>query len=305
MAFRLFLKLCTLTGTHRGKLLGAASAALFAANISHHAFPEQTFRKLYQSWSRGAPAPLPDRLAAVFRDALEETACGPASGYTPFAAYGFHPVSAGVPWLPAGCLVGIPANYDAGAAERPLVVNGEEVDWGGDAGKRLREALTFSPDAQKFSLAREAAHGRGGGPLLQAAVAPACLAAVCVAGVGLKQMLGLYAGPAVLRGVFNLLAAALGVAGCVFCHDAVSHWEDYRADRKVAAVSESYARGGLEFYEKILARNRVLRGMMGERGEAMYAPSGNVFPRQRLRLKHAPYTSRRDRIQRTLETMRS
>ncbi|XP_018424216.1 PREDICTED: transmembrane protein 177 [Nanorana parkeri] len=310
MAFRLFMKFCTFTRIHRGKLLGASSLALFAAKMSYHALPELTFRKLYQGWFRGEPAELSDKLHALFREVLEEARCTSSSGYTPFAVYGFHPISAGVPWLPGGCLIGIPPNYNgaedgAGIVNRVLVVEGEEVDWSGDVGRKLRDSLTFSLDAQKFSLAREAVQAQDSGPVIQAFVAPACFASVCVSSVGLKQLLGLYSGPVLLRGVFNMLAVALGFTGYVLCSDAVSHWLDYRADRKVAALSGGYARGGLEFYDKILARNQILRGIMGEKGKAMYAPSGNLYPRHKLRLKHAPYTCRRDRIQRALQAMRS
>ncbi|XP_069840912.1 transmembrane protein 177 [Dendropsophus ebraccatus] len=306
MAFPLFLKFCVFTRQHRGKLLAASSLGLFAVNVSYHAFPDQTFRRVYQGWWKGEPAALTDRLQTVFHGVLDETGLAP-SGFTPFAAYGFQPLSAGVPWLPAGCLIGIPANYNgseqdgSGVTDRVLVIDGQEVDWASDPGISLRDSLTLSENAQKFSLAREAVRGQSGGPVLQACVAPLCLTASCVSSVGIKQLLGLYAGPVLLRGVFNVLAVLLGLTGYYLCYDAVSQWLDYRCDRKAAAISEAYAQGGLEFYEKILARNRLLRGLMGKQGEAMYAPSGNLFPKQKFRLKHAPYTARRDRILHTLQ----
>ncbi|XP_071978140.1 transmembrane protein 177 [Engystomops pustulosus] len=306
MALPLFLKFCVFTRQHRGKLLGASSLGLFTVNLSYHIFPEQTFRRLYQSWSKGEPAPLTAKLRDLFSDILEETRLG-SSGFTPFAAYGFQPVSAGVPRLPGGCLIGIPANYNsteedgAGTSDRLLVINGQEVDWASEPGAALRDTLTLSANAQKFSLAREAIHAQTCGPILQASVAPVCLAGVCVSSVGIKQLLGLYAGPILLRGVFNALAVLLGFTGYFLSYDAVSQWLDYRSDRKAAAVSKAYAQGGLEFYEKILARNRLLRGIMGKQGETMYAPSGNLFPKNKLRLKHAPYTSRRDQILHVLE----
>lgn len=306
MAFPLFLKLCVFTRQHRGKLLGASSLGLFAVNLSYHVFPDQTFRRLYQGWSKGEPALLTTRLQTLFRDVLDESRVA-SSGFTPFAAYGFQPVSAGAPWLPSGCLIGIPANYNGtkkdgvGISDRVLVINGQEVDWASDPGISLRDSLTLSANAQKFSLAREAIHSQIGGPILQAAVAPLCLTSVCVSSVAIKQLLGLYSGPMLLRGVFNVLAVLLGFTGYYLCYDGVSQWLDYRSDKKAAAVSKAYAQGGLEFYEKILARNRLLRRIMGKQGETMYAPNGNLFPKNKLRLKHAPYTARRERILHALE----
>lgn len=306
MAFPLFLKLCVFTRQHRGKLLGASSLGLFAVNVSYHVFPGQTFRRLYQGWSKGEPAPLTARLCTLFHDVLAESHVA-SSGFTPFAAYGFQPVSAGVPWLPSGCLIGIPANYNstkedgAGISDRVLVINGQEVDWASEPGISLQDSLTLSVNAQKFSLAREAIHAQTSGPILQASVAPLCLTSVCVSSVAFKQLLGLYTGPMLLRGVFNALAVLLGFTGYYLCYDAVSQWLEYRCDRKAAALSTAYARGGLEYYEKILARNRLLRGIMGKQGATMYTPSGNLFPKHKLRLKHAPYTARRERILHALE----
>ncbi|MEE6523473.1 hypothetical protein FKM82_022403 [Ascaphus truei] len=304
MANTFLWRLRAVTQRHRARLLAVSSAGLFAANISYHAFPEQTFRTLYQSWTRGEPAELTNKLQNLFQEVLEESRVSSPSGYTPFAAYGFHPVSAGVPWLPGGCLVGIPANYNqtkedgVGIVDRVIMINGKEVDWGSEAGARLKEALTLSAEAQKFSLARDALYAQSGSPVIQASVAPGCLSGLCISGVAIKQVLGLYSGPVILRGLYNVGVVAVGLAGYFLCYDAVTQWLDYRADRKVAAISKCYAQGGLEFYEKILARNRALRHLLGKQGEEMYAPSGNLFPKYSFRLKHSPYTSRRDRIQR-------
>ncbi|KAM4697610.1 transmembrane protein 177 [Rhinophrynus dorsalis] len=295
------------THKYRGRILTVSSAGLFAANISYHVFPEQTFRSLYQGWSKGEPAQLTDKLQSLFQEVLEETHVGSSANYVPFAAYGFHPVSAGIPWLPSRCLVGIPANYNnteqngAGIVDRVLMINGKDVDWSSDVGNNLRETLTLSADAQKFSLAREVLFAQNNSPVLQAFVAPAYLSGLCLSSVAIKQLIGLYTGPLLLRGLYNVAVAVVGLAGYFLCSDAISQWLDYRSDRNAAALSKAYARGGLEFYDKILERNRILRNLMGKQGEAMYAPSGNLFPKQYIRMKHAPYTSRRDRIKRSLE----
>ncbi|KAM4626815.1 transmembrane protein 177 isoform 1-T3 [Discoglossus pictus] len=308
MASPALWRLAAFTQKHRGKLLSASTLGLFAANISYHVFPEQTFRTIYQGWSKGQPAELSDSLQIRFQQVLQEVQVGSPSDYIPFAAYGFHPVSAGVPWLPSGCLIGIPSNYNnmdengVGIVDRVVMINGKEVDWSSEAGGHLRAALNFSVDAQKFSLAREVIQAQTNSPVIQASVAPACLSGICLSSVAIKQLLGFYSAPMLLRGLFNVAVAILGLAGYFLCYDAVNEWLDYRADKKVANISKSYAKGGLEFYEKILTRNKALRGLMGKQGEEMYAPSGNLFPKYTLRVKHAPYTARKDRIQRVLDT---
>lgn len=233
---------------------------------------------------------------------LKDYGVSSSNNFSAFASFGFHPVGAGLPWLPAGAQIGIPANFNStaddpsGITDRTIFINGKAVEWDSDSGVALREALLFSPDAQKFALAREVARLQCGGPVMGAAVAPSCLAGVWVYSVVLKQLLGLHAGPVVVRGAVNVVALGLGAVSYFLTSDAVNQWIDYSSDRRAAGVSRDYAKGGVEFYDKILSRNKTLRSLMGEKGEQMYAPSGNLFPAHILQLKHTPYTSRREGI---------
>ncbi|XP_029461012.1 transmembrane protein 177 isoform X2 [Rhinatrema bivittatum] len=285
MAAPLLLKLAAFVQRYRSGLLAASCAGLLGANLACHVFPEQTFRTLYQGWAKGQPAELSEKLQNRFQEVLQDAGVKPAGGYRAFAAFGFHPVSAGIPWLPGGSLVGIPANYNnisddgQGIVNRVVLINGEEVDWASKDGTVLKEALTLTRDAQKFSLAREVMYLQSSSPIIQAAVAPACLLATCMSGVAIKQLLGLYSGPIVLRGLYNLAVLGAGLVGYFLAYDAVNQWLDYRSDRHTATLSKDYAGGGVEFYDKLLSRNRTLRKLMGKQGEETYAPSGNLFPR--------------------------
>lgn len=225
-----------------------------------------------------------------------------SKNFSAFASFGFHPVGAGVPWLPAGAQIGIPANFNStaddlsGITNRTIFINGKTVDWSSDAGSALREALVFSLRAQKFAIAREVARLQSGGPVLSSVVAPICLGGAWVYSVVLKQMFGLHGGPALFRGAANVVALGLGAVSYFLTSDAVNQWIDFSSDRRAAEVSRDYAKGGVEFYDKILSRNRTLRSLMGQKGEDMYAPSGNLFPAHLLQLKQTPYTFRREGI---------
>lgn len=302
MAVPFLWKAAALVEKYRTGLLAVSCAGLFGANLSYHVFPEQTFKQLYQCWTKGQPAELSEKLRILFHVVVEDAGVKSVNCYQPFAAFGFHPVSAGIPWLPAGSLVGIPANFSItaedtqGIVNRVAMINGRKVDWESKEGLALKEALIFSPEAQKFAIAREVVYLQSNSPIVYAAVPPACLAGTCLSGVAIKQLLGLYSGPMVLRGIYNITIAAIGLVGYFLACDAVSHTLDYRSDRKAATISKDYARGGVEFYDKILSHNRTVRTLLGKQGEKMYAPSGNLFPRYWFRLKHTPYTSRRDLI---------
>ncbi|XP_021255782.1 transmembrane protein 177 [Numida meleagris] len=295
---------------HKITLLATSCVGLFGANLSYHVFPEQTFKLLHECWSDGQPAELSQRLCAVFQDVLQDTAVK-STNYRAFPASGFHPVSAGIPWLPAGSLVGIPPNFDStiedkrGIVNHVVVISGKEVDWESNEGVALKEALTFSLEAQKFALAREVVYLQNGSPLASAAVAPVCLAGTCLCGTGIKIALGLYSGPRILRSICNLITAAAGLLFYYISYDAMTYHLDCKADRNAATVSKDYAKGGVEFYDKILSRNRILRVLMGKEGIKMYAPSGNLFPRYWFRIKYTPYTYRRDLIVNILKELQA
>ncbi|KAM4609114.1 transmembrane protein 177 [Polymixia lowei] len=297
-----FLKYAVLLQKYRTPILIVSCGGVFAANMSYHVFPDMSYRQLYQAWYKGQPVTLSEKLEGVFQQVLKDYGVSSPNNYSAFASFGFHPVAAGVPWLPAGAQIGIPANFNSttddsgGITNRTIFISGKTVEWDSDSGTALKESLVFSPEAQKFAIAREVARLESGGPVLNAAVAPVCLSGVWVYSVVLKQVFGLHVGPALLRGAVNVLALGLGAVSYFLTSDAVSQWIDYSSDRRAAGVSRDYAKGGVEFYDKLLSRNKTLRSLMGQKGEEMYAPSGNLFPAHLLQLKHAPYTSRRDGI---------
>ncbi|XP_070694479.1 transmembrane protein 177 [Pempheris klunzingeri] len=294
------LKYSVFLQKYRTPLLIASCGGVFAANVFYHVFPDMSYRQLYQAWFKGEPVTLSEKLEGVFQEVINDYGISSTKNFSAFASYGFHPVGAGVPWLPAGAQIGIPANFNStpddsdGITNRTLFINGKTVDWSGDTGSALKAALVFSPEAQKFAIAREVARLQSGGPVMSAAVAPLCLGGVWVYSVVLKQMLKLHTGPVLIRGGVNVVALGLGVVSYYLTSDAVSHWIDFSSDRQAAGVSRDYAKGGVEFYDKILSRNKILRSLMGPKGQDIYAPSGNLFPAHLLQLKHASYTSRRE-----------
>lgn len=302
-----YRKLTIFVKKYQTYLLVVSCGGVFVINVSYHVFPLKTYKALYQAYFNGQPAALSEKLQETFQSVLEDVDIRSLEKYSAFAAFGFHPVSAGIPWMPSGALVGIPANFNCtkenseGLTDHTIMVNGKELEWSSDIGKILKEALTFSCEAQKFAIAREVIYLKDSSPVMHALVAPVCLAGTCLSGLAVKQMLNMHSGPIVLHGLYNLAVAAVGIFSYFLVCDAVGHWLNYRADRKAAVISNEYAKGGIEFYDKILLRNRILRSLMGKKGEEMYSPSGNLFPNHWIRLKHAPYTARKEIILKILE----
>ncbi|XP_026954976.1 transmembrane protein 177 [Sagmatias obliquidens] len=284
---------------HRTALLVGSCAGLFGAQISYHLFPDPVVPWLYQYWPQGQPASLSPELQSLFEEVQQDIGVPSGHHFKAFTTFTFQPVSAGFPRLPAGAVVGIPASFlgdPVTNTDRPVVVHGQRVDWQSPVGARLRDALTLSHDAQKFALAREVVHLESGAAALQALPAPACLVGTWALGVGAKHALGLYGGPMNLRAAFNLVAAVAGFVAYALSTDSLTHSLEAWLDRRTASLSAAYARGGVEFYEKVLSGNLALRGLLGRPGEKLYTPSGNVVPRHWFRIKHLPYTARRDSV---------
>ncbi|XP_037542263.1 transmembrane protein 177 [Nematolebias whitei] len=297
-----FLKFSVLLQKYRTRVVVASCGGVFAANLFCHVFPDLTYRQLYQAWSKGEAEELTEKLENLFQQVLKDYGVRSSKNFSAFACFGFHPLGAGIPWLPAGAKIGIPANFNStpddpsGITNRNICINGKTVDCSTEAGCTLKETLLFSFDAQKFAVAREVARLQSGGTIMGAAVAPLCLAGVWVYSVVLKQVFGLHGSPLLFRGVANVVALGIGAVSYILTSDAVSQWLDYHYDRRAAGVSREYAKGGVEFYDKILSRNKTLRSLMGQKGKEMFAPSGNLFPSNVLQLKHTPYTSRTEGI---------
>lgn len=69
MASRL-LKYSVLLQKYRAPLLIASCGGVFAANMFYHAFPDQSYRQLYQAWYKGEPVVLSEKLEGLFQQVV-------------------------------------------------------------------------------------------------------------------------------------------------------------------------------------------------------------------------------------------
>ncbi|XP_007433189.1 transmembrane protein 177 [Python bivittatus] len=300
MAFHSLWKAVSIMEQHRTAFLSISCAGLFGANLTLHIFSKELFKTIYQAWDHGKPLELSEDLQSLFYDILRDVKVKSADCYDAIKTCTLHPVSAGLPWRHKGCVVGIPYHFsDTSSGEQQIakigvLLKGRKVDWTSTEGLTLKDALTLSPEAQKFAIAREIINLQQNRPLACAAVGPICLAGSCISGVAVKQVLGLYYAPVLFRGIYNMAVVALGFVGYCLLYDTISQAFDYRTDRNTASISPSFARGGVEFYSKVLSQNKAFRTIMGKEGEQIYASNGNILPK--FRLKHPSYTSRRNLI---------
>jgi len=55
-----------------------------------------------------------------------------------------------------------------------------------------------------------------------------------------------------------------------------NNYYERSADLATASIGPDYAAGGIEYYEKMLARHRALRQLLGKEGQNRFKPNGNV-----------------------------
>jgi hypothetical protein len=88
-----------------------------------------------------------------------------------------------------------------------------------------------------------------------------------------------------------------------FFQDANTHETETRADKTISCLSLELAEGGVEFYSKLLQRNKKLRQLMGSDGDNLFTPSGDVSTL--IRTPNVPLTHRLDACKKNLAAIKA
>lgn len=156
----------------------------------------------------------------------------------------------------------------------------------------LASSLLLSDGAQKFAIAREISQCSKNLVTTHAALNGASLLALYFLSYQFNRKAKLFNRPLKLRLVLYTLLGGIVGTMWMFLKDFTTYQSELQADEEAASVSEEYARGALEFYNKTLQRNIALRSLLGSEGPKSYTAAGNL--RETLRTKHVPYVVRRD-----------
>lgn len=154
-------------------------------------------------------------------------------------------------------------------------MNNEPVPWSTEAGELLKQSFMLSKEAKKFALAREITTLATAEPFVFGTLGAGAVGMVYTMASGVNTKLNFYAKPRALRVILYGMLSMFGYAFWALLKDMATVNYEVDADRTVAGISEKYAIGGLEFYEKILKRNMALHKLMGSKGEKLYTAYGN------------------------------
>lgn len=82
------------------------------------------------------------------------------------------------------------------------------------------------------------------------------------------------ANPIKIKAMAFFILCNVGVFVCFLVRTAIENCFQNNADNQVCNLGEEYIRGGIEYYDKLIQRNLVLRNILPD-GNNMYSEKGN------------------------------
>ncbi|XP_070565947.1 transmembrane protein 177-like [Ptychodera flava] len=254
-------------------IVGLTAGGVFCFNAVPLLFPGNTVGRIYHSYKDGTRSPISEQCREEFDEVCRDLGIKNARSYRLFPSFGTQIHTAGLPWLPGGVPFGVPDSFvmqTTGDVKRNMKLALHKIDWESDDGNALAESLLLSRNARKFYIARELMEVKTSSALMPTVVAPAFIIATFT-GNQVLQVLFRQTPP----GFITLCAACMGVLAYLGMAGLVYNAVETGADKTVARVSGDYAKGGVEFYGKLLRKNQNLRKLLGKKGERMYSYYGN------------------------------
>ncbi|XP_037068998.1 transmembrane protein 177-like [Pollicipes pollicipes] len=282
--------------------VGVAGGCIFGGYLLPHGFFIEKYKRFLQAYKDGLPVPLSPQLRRHVDAVLDDAAVDAEERQQLrfFTAFGADPAHAGETGLRWGAVVGLPQTFAFANAEdvaaSGFVVGGQKVAWQSREGALLSHGLCLSPAGQRFAIARELSLARASHVYADGAIGTGAFFVTYSLGRATNRRMGFAQRPLVLRLMLYTLVSLFGIALWTTVTDLVQHYRDSQADQAAAQLGATYAWGGVEFYEKMLERNRALRRLLGDAGERQYSAYGNEL--YMLRTPRMPVTER-------LETLRA
>jgi len=149
----------------------------------------------------------------------------------------------------------------------------DTIDWNSPAGLAYKESLVLSPLAKRFAMTR----------IVHETDRVHQLYGLCGAFIGTEMATVLYkrfikdftpAERRLYRGRVILAAWTLGFAVWFAACKIRNNFFERSADEAAASYGPDLAEGGLEYYDKMLARNVALRELLGKEGEKRFSAKG-------------------------------
>lgn len=210
----------------------------------------------------------------------------------PFNAFGFDLFHAGSLSTKYGAILGIPANFTNTAEQlkENLQIMDERIDWTRQDAQNFLKSTTLSESAQKFAIAHEILRIQTEEPLFNSVLLAAIIAGLWTLYNCITYMYSLRKNIIMCRTLYS----SFTICGALLwfgIKDYRSYHLDNENDEALCNLGAEYVKGGQEFYEKLLIRNRALRSLLEKDGKRLYTTYGNEHTL--LRQNHVPISHRK------------
>jgi hypothetical protein len=152
------------------------------------------------------------------------------------------------------------------------------VDWESEHGKQLLDKMFYTDQEKAFIIGREILYASSHRIYIKMVLATSALTGAYYSAYALDQftpigrMFKVWA-----RGVLYGGVALLFLGTYSLLMNVYHQWMTFRTDYKLARLRPYYAQGGVDYYNKVLARNIIMRDMLGKEGRDFYMADGNVI----------------------------
>lgn len=217
-----------------------------------------------------------------------------------FSCFASEPLHKGSLKMKFGAIIGLPGTFaykDVSDVKKDeLLLDNRSVDWHSERGETLLKALILSDKAKAFAIAREINYAHSYHLHVETFLRSmfGVLAYTCGFMMNRSFRFNQRLRPWARFSVYSVVASVWFLL-YILSADTYHCLRDNSADRKAATLNKLYAEGGVEYYTKLLARNQMIRTLMGSEGPKKYTAYGNVV--STWRRDHVQLTTRRDNLQ--------
>ncbi|XP_012231108.1 transmembrane protein 177 [Linepithema humile] len=282
---------------YRNIILGiAASAVAHYAILTPHTVFLNKYRYIMARYQLGKEVPLGPIMQQRIQEVMEDLKLHDdvKNLIKPFSVFGFDLFHAGTLNTKYGAILGIPVNFTNTAEQlrENLQIKEEQVDWTRQDANTFLSASMLSENAQKFAIAHEILQILAEEPYYNSIELMLIVAVLWTLYNAIIYRFNLRERNVILC---RSLYSSFTLFGAIFWFG-IKDYQSYRFDRKTDEVlcnlGTEYIKGGQEFYEKMLIRNRAIRSLLGDEGKKLYTAYGNK--QNFLRQKHVPISHKKD-----------
>ncbi|KAI4469906.1 hypothetical protein MML48_1g14533 [Holotrichia oblita] len=288
--------------TQRGKrfcfgLVCTTTAGTILAKYFPNTFFLEQYRDVVRLYKHGLSVSLPEELKERFAKTIGLVGIGEdeLKLFKPFTVFGFDPFHAGTSYSRFGSIIGIPINFtykDTDSIDKSMIkLKNESVPWGTEEAAELLDSFILSEEAQMYAIAREIKTADSAKLILDTLYQTIAIAGTYSLSNFINTKLNLYSRPRSMRMALYAFITIFMVGNyCVLKDSTQIHYEQ-QIDEFLKGRDPLFVKGGKDYYEKMLQRNRALRKLLGKEGENRFSSLGNenFFIRQR----HVPLLHRK------------